>query len=56
MVKDEEKREPYISSKIGMVLFKVVRRTSKGTYDTRDYMSRLLAWSYAPELVKKKLS
>ncbi|KAF9310755.1 hypothetical protein BG006_004732, partial [Podila minutissima] len=32
--------------------FKVVRRTSHGTYVLRDTMNRLLARNYAPEQLK----
>jgi transposase InsO family protein len=53
MVKDEEAETALDPKYDGP--FKVVRRTSKGTYVLRDNMSRLLARNYAPEQLKAVL-
>lgn len=53
MVKDEEAETALDPKYDGP--FKIVRRTSKGTYILRDNMGRLLARNYAPEQLKSVL-
>jgi putative transposase len=53
MVKDEEAETALDPKYDGP--FKIVRRTSKGTYILRDNMGRLLARNYAPEQLKAVL-